>query len=141
MSPEHNGERQSEGFGGRGVGCPLPFSNIFRVRDNCENYKQPRNVNKIWYLQIPDCPVKVGTDVTDLMDLYREHKWFGESVKKSSDMLGCQRFLKLISFGLVRFYAFLSFQPRGLRISGCFCQPGTHVVKRMHACDSEKVNI
>jgi hypothetical protein len=58
--------------------------------------------------------------------------------KNSSDKFGCQRFLKLISFGLVRFYAFLSFQPRSPRISGCFCQPGTHVVKRMYSCDSKK---
>lgn len=85
-------------------------------------------------------PNKIGTEITDPMDHNGEHKWFGESAKNSSDMFGCQRFLKLISFGLVKFYAFLSFQPRDLRISGCFCQPGTHVVKRMYTCDSEKVN-
>lgn len=84
--------------------------------------------------------MKVGIDITDLMDHNGEHEWAGELEKKSSDMFECQRFLKLISFGLVRFYAFFSFQSRGLRISGCFYQPGTHVVKRMYACDSEKVN-
>lgn len=94
----------------------------------------------VWFLKIPDCPIKVGSDIIGPMDHSGEHKWLGESVKNSSDMFGCQRFLKLISFGLVRFYAFLSFQPRGLRISGCFCQPGAHVVKRMYAWDNEKVN-
>lgn len=97
-------------------------------------------MNEIRFLKIPGCPIKAGTDITDPKDHNGEHEWLGESVKNSSDMFRCQRFLKLISFGLVRFYAFLSFQPRGLRISGCFCQPGTHVVKRMYACDSEKVN-
>ena len=92
-------------------------------------------LNRVFKLKILGCPIKV-----DAMDHSGEHKWFGKSVKNSSDMFGCQRFLKLISFGLVRFYAFLSFQSRGLRISGCFCQPGTHVVKRTYASDSERVN-
>lgn len=86
--------------------------------------------DEIWCLKIPGCPIKAGTDVTDPMDHDGEHKWFGESVKNGSDMFGCQRFSKLISFGLVRFYAFLSFQSRGLRISGRFYQPGTCVVEK-----------
>lgn len=49
-------------------------------------------------LKIPGCPIKIGTDIADPMDPKGEHKWFGKSVKSSSDMLGCQRFFKVDLF-------------------------------------------
>lgn len=74
MPPEHSGKRQSEGFADRERSVHDHFPALLeseterKLKNNCENYKQTRKVNKIWCLKIPGCPIKIGTDVTDPMD-------------------------------------------------------------------------
>lgn len=122
---------------GRDCVCPFPRSNTFRMRDRkktrettvtmSSNPEGKHNVvltQAVRYKEELVCPIP-GTPLG-------EHKRFGESGRKSSDMFGCQTFFKVDLFGPGEISRIFGAQPRGLRISGCPCQPETRAGK--NAC-------